>query len=299
MITQLNSPIPVITPKGKALAFFIIDYGIEHDLQWICIQDGTGESWTWANPLIRAQKNITQGRDYISPFYEPDDVAFTKKEDFESLYNSTYQEKMELQCELEELAQEYKKEKDLLLDSKIHLEKICRDQLDEIQGLHETMESMARGDQKYSLNEKLVNQLIKSNKKLGDHARHLERQVYQLRKFFDNPKLEEDETSLQKQIKEAKRLSETPNFADLVKPPASIVDEDFQKKIEQVTAELRGKEIQILDDFCKAYYAAESHMTGRDLIGIIGKISLNIQTFIKDGQMGTRYWFSPKEAENV
>ncbi len=62
MLTQLNPPIPLDTPKGKALAMFIIDYGPEHDLMWVTFSDETGECWTWANPDIRAQKNITMGR---------------------------------------------------------------------------------------------------------------------------------------------------------------------------------------------------------------------------------------------
>lgn len=70
MIKQLNPPIPVVTPKGKAIAHFLIDYGIENDLYWVCAQDNTGECWTWSNRDIRFQKNITQGRDYISPFYD-------------------------------------------------------------------------------------------------------------------------------------------------------------------------------------------------------------------------------------
>ena len=32
MILQLNPPLPLETPKGKAWAHFIIDYGLEHDL---------------------------------------------------------------------------------------------------------------------------------------------------------------------------------------------------------------------------------------------------------------------------
>jgi hypothetical protein len=71
MIIQLNPVIPVITPKGPGLAHAIIDYGIESHLCWIVFQDDTGECWTWSNPYIRAQKNETHGRDYISPFYDP------------------------------------------------------------------------------------------------------------------------------------------------------------------------------------------------------------------------------------
>jgi hypothetical protein len=61
---QLNPQIPVVTPLGKAWAFAIIDYSQEHDLQWVCFQDHTGECWTWGNRDIRAQKNITIGRNY-------------------------------------------------------------------------------------------------------------------------------------------------------------------------------------------------------------------------------------------
>ena len=74
MIIQLNPCLPVITPKGTAIAHFVIDRGMEHDLEWVCFIDGTGESWTYGNPEIRACKNITQGRDYISPFYDPDNA---------------------------------------------------------------------------------------------------------------------------------------------------------------------------------------------------------------------------------
>jgi hypothetical protein len=62
MLTQLNPPMPLETPKGKALAHFIIDYGAEHDLMWVTFVDATGECWTWPNHQIRAQKNITMGR---------------------------------------------------------------------------------------------------------------------------------------------------------------------------------------------------------------------------------------------
>lgn len=80
MIIQLDSPIPVVTPKGKGLAHFLIDYGMEHDLQWVCFLDLSGECWTFPNPMIRVQKNITQGRKYISPFYDPEDVKINNLE---------------------------------------------------------------------------------------------------------------------------------------------------------------------------------------------------------------------------
>ena len=58
---QLNPPLPVITPNGPALAHLVVDYGPEHDLIWVCFQEN-GECWSWPNPKIRAQKNVTMGR---------------------------------------------------------------------------------------------------------------------------------------------------------------------------------------------------------------------------------------------
>ena len=62
MLTQLNPPLPLITPKGKAWAHIVIDYGQEHDLLWVCFQDETGECWTFSNREVRIQENITIGR---------------------------------------------------------------------------------------------------------------------------------------------------------------------------------------------------------------------------------------------
>ena len=62
MILQINPPLPVETPKGSGWAHFLIDYGPESDLYWVCFIDETGECWTWGNKHIRAQKNITLDR---------------------------------------------------------------------------------------------------------------------------------------------------------------------------------------------------------------------------------------------
>ena len=62
MILQLISPIPVITPKGNAMAHILIDYGIEHNLIWVCFNDSNGECWSWSNADIKIQKNISIGR---------------------------------------------------------------------------------------------------------------------------------------------------------------------------------------------------------------------------------------------
>lgn len=62
MILQLNPPIELDTPKGKGLAWFVIDYGIEHNLMYTVAINNTGEIWTFSNPEVRATKNITSGR---------------------------------------------------------------------------------------------------------------------------------------------------------------------------------------------------------------------------------------------
>jgi hypothetical protein len=66
MITRIEPPIPVTTPKGKAMAIAWLDYGMEQDLMWVCFQDDTGECWTWENADIRARVNITIGRKTIT-----------------------------------------------------------------------------------------------------------------------------------------------------------------------------------------------------------------------------------------
>lgn len=60
--------------------------------------------------------------------------------------------------------------------------------------------------------------------------------------------------------------------------------------------EIRGNELKILDDFCKAYIAAESLITGKDLLTILSELSLNQQRVFKDGQIFTRYWFSERHS---
>lgn len=61
-ITRIDPPIPLFTPKGEAMAHFLIDYGFEHNLMWVTFIDSTGECWTFNNPDIRLQPNISAGR---------------------------------------------------------------------------------------------------------------------------------------------------------------------------------------------------------------------------------------------
>ena len=59
---RLDPPLPLDTPKGKALAHILIDYGVEYDLLWVCFQDDTRECWTWPNKEVKIQSNISLGR---------------------------------------------------------------------------------------------------------------------------------------------------------------------------------------------------------------------------------------------
>lgn len=61
MILQLNPPIWLQTPQGRALAYAVIDYGPDHHLLWVTFQQTTGECWTWPNPEIRYDKNPSLG----------------------------------------------------------------------------------------------------------------------------------------------------------------------------------------------------------------------------------------------
>lgn len=71
MILQLSPTMPLLTPHGPALAHFLIDYGEEHHLFWVCIINETGEIWTFPNHKVRAESNITFDRPHIpEPPYE-------------------------------------------------------------------------------------------------------------------------------------------------------------------------------------------------------------------------------------
>ena len=41
MMLQLNPPIPVVTPKGDAMAILVIDYGPALNTIWVCVDDET------------------------------------------------------------------------------------------------------------------------------------------------------------------------------------------------------------------------------------------------------------------
>lgn len=61
MMMQLNPPLPVRTRDGDAMAHIVVDYGPDFDLIFVCFGQN-GEIWSWRNQDIRAQPNITFGR---------------------------------------------------------------------------------------------------------------------------------------------------------------------------------------------------------------------------------------------
>lgn len=61
MILELFQLLWLQTPRGPAVAKFLIDYGPEADLMWVCVQEN-GEIWTWSNDRVQAHDNVTLGR---------------------------------------------------------------------------------------------------------------------------------------------------------------------------------------------------------------------------------------------
>jgi len=62
MIIQLDPPLPLVTPKGKGYAHFLIDYSQEHHLMWVVFLDDGGECWTFENKAVIMDANATLGR---------------------------------------------------------------------------------------------------------------------------------------------------------------------------------------------------------------------------------------------
>jgi hypothetical protein len=61
-MTRLEPPIELDTPRGRAEAYFVIDYSTDGALVWVCFQKDTGECWSYKNPLIRMPYNETMQR---------------------------------------------------------------------------------------------------------------------------------------------------------------------------------------------------------------------------------------------
>ena len=60
MILELRAHLWFHTPYGEARALFLIDYGPEDDLYWVCVQqegEHKGQIWTWHNSEVRMMDN--------------------------------------------------------------------------------------------------------------------------------------------------------------------------------------------------------------------------------------------------
>jgi hypothetical protein len=56
-VTPCNFPFNTI--KGKATARFMIDYGAEDNLMWVCFLKKNGECWCFQNKDIRMEPNFS------------------------------------------------------------------------------------------------------------------------------------------------------------------------------------------------------------------------------------------------
>jgi hypothetical protein len=62
MIHEIKQLIWLQTPKGQAIAKFILDNGPESDLMWVCFIQDSHEIWTFSNWDVRTVDNVTLGR---------------------------------------------------------------------------------------------------------------------------------------------------------------------------------------------------------------------------------------------
>ena len=61
MLIRLDPPIPLLTPRGEAVAHIYSDGGLESECFWVCFcQDGAIVEF--ANSVVRACRNLTIGR---------------------------------------------------------------------------------------------------------------------------------------------------------------------------------------------------------------------------------------------
>lgn len=58
-IIRIDPPLPFDTPKGKAMAHFLTDYGCENHHFWTCFLNETGQCWTFRNTEVRLEANYS------------------------------------------------------------------------------------------------------------------------------------------------------------------------------------------------------------------------------------------------
>jgi hypothetical protein len=69
VVSRCDPPLPVICPRGAGLAHWRIERGIECETTyevWITAGPHAGEIWEFGQAQLRAQTNVTAGRDAAS-----------------------------------------------------------------------------------------------------------------------------------------------------------------------------------------------------------------------------------------
>jgi hypothetical protein len=59
IFSQLDPSIPMICPHGRGRAISRTDLNEHHNVLWEIVLDATGQIWTYPNPLVRVQANVT------------------------------------------------------------------------------------------------------------------------------------------------------------------------------------------------------------------------------------------------
>lgn len=62
VIHEIQQVIWLDTPKGQALAKFIVDRGVDSDLEWITVLQETGQVLSFDNSEVLVCKSFTLGR---------------------------------------------------------------------------------------------------------------------------------------------------------------------------------------------------------------------------------------------
>ncbi len=64
IVTELQQPVYVITPKGEGYVWLVTEYGVEMEKIFTIILN-SGEIWEYRNNQIRVSNNVTMGRDEL------------------------------------------------------------------------------------------------------------------------------------------------------------------------------------------------------------------------------------------
>ena len=62
MIHEIQQVIWLDTPKGLALAKFLVDRGVDADIEWVTVLNDTGEILSFDNSEVLVCKSYTLGR---------------------------------------------------------------------------------------------------------------------------------------------------------------------------------------------------------------------------------------------